>query len=58
MGDRMILQSTDVIKEVVSTIDDAKDELRRLSLEVGLTFHVFPSEKENKRTDLMVSDLQ
>ncbi|KAJ5705274.1 hypothetical protein N7536_000963 [Penicillium majusculum] len=34
MGDRMILQSTDVIKEVVSTIDDAKEELRRLSLEI------------------------
>lgn len=46
MSDRMILQSTDVIEEVVSTIDDAKDELRRLSLEVSSIFHVFQGEKE------------
>lgn len=44
----MILQSADVIKEIVSTIDDAKDELRLLSLEVSRTFHVFLLEKGKK----------
>lgn len=46
MENHMILQSADVIKEVVNTIDDATDELRRLSLEVSRTFHGSPLEKK------------
>lgn len=35
MAEHMTLQSADMIEEVVSAVDAASDELRRLSLEVS-----------------------
>jgi hypothetical protein len=57
MAKHVTLQSADTIKEIVSAVSSASDELSRLSLEVSQIL-IFITKKKFKFTYIIFSDFQ